>query len=404
MKMALPPDIPMYQTATSNWTHPNNVWHNNNPADPLVICDVQPSIHPPLADHLPIYTELDLPIPRASSITTRNMRDTDFTIITNNLKQLLSEHCPAIPICSKRELDRAVDTLIQCVNDVIYNEVPPSKPCLFTKRWWTKELTKLKKEKNRLRRISYRYCATPDHPIHIEHKEAANKLNNRINEMKKAHWTDWLEEVSSKDIYIVNKYVTSEPSDYSSTRIPPLKVHNKELNQYFMATDNSDKAKALTNAFFPPPPLQSIIPDSVYPEPLKARGSFSRNDICNAVRKLKPYKAPGEDCIQNIVLQHCIEAIIDHLYYIFRAVLELDAYPSRWLIILTIVLWKAGKTAYNVAKSYQPIGLLDTLGKLFSTLVAADLVYIAEKYNLLPTNQFGGWPGHCTTDAIHLVI
>lgn len=49
-----------------------------------------------------------------------------------------------------------------------------------------------------------------------------------------------------------------------------------------------------------------------------------------------------------------------------------------------------------MAKSYQPIGLLDTLGKLFSTLVAADLVYIAEKYNLLPTNQFGGWPGRCT--------
>ena len=155
MKMALPPDIPMYQTAASNWTCPDNVWCNNNPADPLVICDIQPSICSPLADHLPIYTELDLPIPRASSITTRNMCDANFTVITNNLKQLLSEHCPAIPIHSKRELDRAVDTLIQCINDVIDKEVPPSKPCPFTKRWWTKELTKLKKEKNRLSRISY---------------------------------------------------------------------------------------------------------------------------------------------------------------------------------------------------------------------------------------------------------
>ena len=222
--------------------------------------------------------------------------------------------------------------------------------------------------------------------------------------MKKAHWTDWLEEASSKDIYTVNKYVTSEPSDYLSTRIPPLKVHNKELNQHFMATNNSDKAKALANAFFPPPPLQPIIPDSVYLEPLKARGFFSRNNICNAVRKLKPYKAPGEDHIQNIVLQRCIEAIIDHLHYIFRAVLELDAYLSHWLIILTIVLRKARKTAYNMAKSYQPIGLLDMLGKLFSTLVAADLTYIAEKYNLLPMNRFGGRPGRCMTDTIHLVI
>ena len=56
-----------------------------------------------------------------------------------------------------------------------------------------------------------------------------------------------------------------------------------------------------------------------------------------------------------------------------------------------------------MAKLYQPIGLLDTLGKLFSALVAADLSYLAEKHNLLPPNQFGGRPGRCTTDAMHLI-
>ena len=67
------------------------------------------------------------------------------------------------------------------------------------------------------------------------------------------------------------------------------------------------------------------------------------------------------------------------------------------------MLRKAGKAAYNVAKLYQPIGLLDTLGKLFSALVAADLSYLAEKHNLLPPNQFGGRPSRCTTDAMHLI-
>ena len=105
-----------------------------------------------------------------------------------------------------------------------------------------------------------------------------------------------------------------------------------------------------------------------------------------------------------MVIQECVETIINHLYYIYRAVLELDAYPSRWLTILTIVLRKAGKTAYNMAKSYRPIGLLDTLGKLFSALVAADLSYLVEKHNLLPPNQFGGRPSRCTTDAMHLLV
>ena len=58
---------------------------------------------------------------------------------------------------------------------------------------------------------------------------------------------------------------------------------------------------------------------------------------------------------------------------------------------------------YNIAKSYHPIGLLNTISKLFSTLVATDLSFITDKHNFLPPTQFSGRPGHCTTDAMHLV-
>lgn len=118
---------------------------------------------------------------------------------------------------------------------------------------------------------------------------------------------------------------------------------------------------------------------------------------------MKPYKAPGLDGIPNIVLQKCINTIINHLYYIFRAILELDMYPSRWLAILIVVLCKPGKATYNIAKAYHPIGFLETLSKLFSALVAADLSYITEKHDLLPPTQFGGRPSRCMTDTMHLI-
>ena len=69
-----------------------------------------------------------------------------------------------------------------------------------------------------------------------------------------------------------------------------------------------------------------------------------------------------------------------------------------------IVLCKAGKPTYNVAKAYRPIGLLDMLGKLFSVLVAGDLSYLAEKHGLLPVTQFSSRPGRCTTDTMHLIV
>ena len=403
MVIALPPEIPTYETVTSNWTHPDNVWRNDNPNDPITICDVDPAIRPPQADHLPIITVLDLPILRASTFPTCNMCEANFETINEKLQALLANRGPAQRIWSKEELEMAVNALVETIQEVLDQEVSTTKPSPFTKRWWTKELTELKREQTRLSKLSYRYRGVRDHTVHAEFKSATNKLSNRIDETKKEHWTEWLESANSRDIYTANKYLNSELSDYSSTRIPPLKTTNFQ-QQEVIVTENSAKAEALAEAFFPPPPVEPIIPECAYPELLKARGYFSREDIRKAIKKLKPYKAPGEDGIQNIVIQRCVDTVIDYLYYIYRAVLELDKYPSRWLIILTIVLWKAGKAAYNVAKSYHPIGLLDTLGKLFSALVAVDLSYIAEKHNLLPPNQFGGRPGRCTTDAMHLVV
>ena len=234
-----------------------------------------------------------------------------------------------------------------------------------------KEITDLKKEKIWLTNLSYKLCKMPDTPVHTKYKEAVNIFCNRLEEIKKVHWTDWLEESSSIDIYTTNKYITSEPSNYSNARIPS-KTKDPDGHDT-MASENTAKVKALADTFFPPPPDTPIIPAVVCPEPLKAKCIFTRDNIHRVIKKLKQYKVPGSDTIQNIVLQKCTEALIEHLYYIFQAILELDTYPSRWLIILTIVLHKAGKLVYNIAKSYHPIGLFDTLGKLFSTLVTADL-------------------------------
>ena len=68
-----------------------------------------------------------------------------------------------------------------------------------------------------------------------------------------------------------------------------------------------------------------------------------------------------------------------------------------------VVQNSVGKPAYDVAKVYHPIGLLDTLCKLFSTLVAADLLDIMEKHQLFPPMQFSSRPGCNTTDSIHPV-
>ena len=99
-----------------------------------------------------------------------------------------------------------------------------------------------------------------------------------------------------------------------------------------------------------------------------------------------------------------IDALIDHLFFIFRTLFELKVYHPSWLESITLVLHKIGKTSYDVAKSYHPIGLLNTMPKVLSTLNSKHTSYLAEKHKLLPASQFGGCPGRNTTDAMLLVV
>ena len=103
------------------------------------------------------------------------------------------------------------------------------------------------------------------------------------------------------------------------------------------------------------------------------------------------------------MLKRSIDTISDHLYYIFRAIFELDIYLDEWRISTTVVLRKPGKPSYKEPKAYRPIALLNTLGKLFSSIVADDLSHFCETREVLPKNQFGGRPSRSTSDSMLLL-
>lgn len=69
-----------------------------------------------------------------------------------------------------------------------------------------------------------------------------------------------------------------------------------------------------------------------------------------------------------------------------------------------MVLRKPGKPNYTVPKAYRPIALLNTLAKLLSAITAEQLMFYAEKHNLLPPNHFGGRARRTATDTVHLLV
>ena len=187
--------------------------------------------------------------------------------------------------------------------------------------------------------------------------------------MRNQDWRDWLKAALQQELYIANNYISNEPTDYYNTCVPSLRTMTNNLPS--TAEDNTNKARALAESFFPLLLTTSHVPQNVdYSQLLKGIHFFSRVWIHQVICTPSPYKSPGPNQISNVVLIKCCNVLIDHLFFILRAVFEHDVYHPWWLESTTLVLKKIGKPAYDVAKAYHPIGLIDTILKVLSMLCA----------------------------------
>jgi hypothetical protein len=175
----------------------------------------------------------------------------DWDKVNEALGPKLEVESPAVRLTSKEEFVKKVDDLVRIIYEVLQDHIDEKSPNPFKQRWWTKDLTLLKKTQNRLTNKSHKLRHVHDHPIHAEYKAASNKFKEVMTETRSQDWTDWLEGASQQDLYLANKYISSEPSDYSNTRIPALHILVNGLPD--LAEDNDKKVEALAKSFFPPP-------------------------------------------------------------------------------------------------------------------------------------------------------
>ena len=403
LDLVLPPGIPTHlHNVTKKWTRLDQVFISEEHADSIITCDALNNTLGINTDHLPILTTLDLNLTRAPSTPPRNFRNVDWEAFEKALNARFDKMGPPTHIRSPNELESACLKLTTAIQETIDEEVPRNEIGIKTKRWWTKELTKLRHEANRKGRRASKYSEWPEHYSHAERKVANKIFHNTLERTKRQHWRDWLEKSDDPDIWTAHKYTSSPAADGGKTRIPVLKATGN--GQETCATTNEEKSNLLAKTFFPPRPLNDSSIQFVYPKPIRDLEPISREQVRRQLAKLKPYKAPGPDGIPNIVLTKCANAITDRLYYIYKAILEMEVYYEPWRTSTTVVLRKPGKPRYDNPKAYRPIALLNTMSKVLTALIAEVMTFYTETHHLLPTNHFGGRPGRTTTDAVHLLV
>lgn len=203
--------------------------------------------------------------------------------------------------------------------------------------------------------------------------------------------------ISQKDLYSLQVH-----------NVRPLQLlkctFSHHLNSHRQPSQHNDSKVAALARFFPPPPSMShVLPGHEYPPPLKGPCCSSWSRIHQVIRFLSPSKVSGPDEIPNVILIKCCDALIDHLYFIFRDVFWIKTYHPRWLESITLMLCKISKKSYDIVKSYWPIGLIDTIPKVFLTLCSKHISFLAEKHNLLPKSRLCGRLGRNMTDTMLLI-
>ena len=404
LHMVLPPHIPTLQAfSTGNWTRPDNVWCTSHSADLFTKCDTSPQTRGPNTNHIPIHMTLNTSLPLTKLKEQRNFQIVDWEKFNEYLTTELGRRLGPKRIKDQSEFRNTLEAVNAVIKVTIEAKVPMSKLLPYTKRWWNSDLSTLHKRKNKLASVAYKWRGLPNHQAHEEHRQALKEYTNLIEATKKKHWESWLLSASNRDLWMANKYATDPPTDYGHTRMPSL-VHTSPEGDPCTATANEDKSAALAGVLFPPPPPIPAIPNVQYLDPACGHFNyFTREQIKLAAAKLTAFKAPGPGGVPNVVLQQCINTLVNHLYYIFRAIFELDTYPNEWKESITVVLRKPGKPSYENPKAYQPIALLNTMGKLFSTITTDEISYFCKTRDLFPPNQFRRRPARTTMDSMLLM-
>jgi len=402
LEIALPSGIPTHiHNVSKKWTRLDQVFISDHSLDLVIMCDTVTSKRGVNTDHLPILTKLDLATALAEENTTHNFRDVDWIKFNKELERQLAELGPAVTIRTQYQLDDACSKLTKTIQDTITKVVPTTRINTKTKRWWTKELTTLRRQADKLGRKASKLSHLPYHHLHAEHTAAVRIYHTTLEYTKKQHWRDWLEKAEDPDIWTVNKLINSQASDGGKSRIPILT--HKTGNSETKAMTNDEKSKALAKSFFPIKPPAPPQEEIVEHNPCCAAERISSEHIMRQLRKIKPYKAPGPDGIPNIVLTKCADLLLNRLFQIYSAIYERKLLYEPWKHFTTVVLRKPGKPRYDIPKAYRPIALLNTMWKVLAGIVAEHLTYYTEEYHLLPDHHFGGRPGRTTTDALHLL-
>ncbi|KAI5116547.1 hypothetical protein M0805_001288 [Coniferiporia weirii] len=169
-----------------------------------------------------------------------------------------------------------------------------------------------------------------------------------------------------------------------------------------MVSSPPAQAAVFASTFFPPPSPDSDVLerdpfDCPFPLVPCSFTPLTLAEIDTALAGTSATSAPGPSGISYPYLRLLHSAYPSLLLTLFSACLQHSVHP--WTSAVIVVIPKPNKPDPSLPRAFRPIALLECMGKLLEKIVATCLTFDCGRFNLVPTNQFGGQSCSSTIDA-----
>lgn len=252
--------------------------------------------------------------------------------------------------------------------------------------WWNDEIANMRSDCVRARRLYTRSRGRPDNNLHQEAFKAKRKaLKLAIRESKRNCFLNICDDVENNPWGLAYKLVTKKLNCLNPKPPREESVLDGIVEHLFPQQETSSWD-------------QNVPSERIYYFP-----QVTIAEIEVAISKFKDKKAPGLDCIPNLVLKEAVKCCPEQFVSVMNACFSQGRFPPMWKRQRLVLLPKAGRPMDDPS-SYRPLCMIDTSGKLLESLICRRLECFIEASNGLSENQFGFRKARSTVDAINVVV
>jgi hypothetical protein len=303
---------------------------------------------------------------------------------------------PSTPLVSN---EGEIDTCVEEMSSAILEALAVSTPDCRTRDEPRPAIPVHIQDEIRLKtRLRGQWQISSDPALKAEVNRLERSVTHQLNKWRNDQWMGTLESLDPEDqsLWKMTKRVMRIPTP-SSPLVTPGGT----------ALSDSEKAEALADnleSHFQPlnDPSDPAVIEKVaealqaYYYALASEPHLTNPmEVQDAILGLKVGEAPGPNGLPNRPLKHIPQRAISLLVAILAALLA-QYFPPVLKHARVISILKPGKDP-SLPSPYQPISLLDTIGKLFEKILISRILSEVSGRGLLGDEQFGFRPKHTTT-------